>query len=176
VSNEAGANPRVSNGNWLSASCLKSIQYQHERPGRIHTLARVQRWSIAYSDWYAKRRRHSGLALFLPADVSFGRVAELAHSLQRVLDAAYAAQAERFVHGGPTVRPPAGKVATVPPDSGSVTPSVADALRRLQPWRRLPPACGHRHPPRPCRPAYARPYVRLVELYIDFALHAVHLR
>lgn len=57
-----------------------------------------------------------------------GRVAELADSRQRALDAAYTAHAERFVRGKQTVRLPLAKVAINPLDPGAATQSVADAL------------------------------------------------
>jgi putative transposase len=120
--------PRVSNDNPFSESCFKTIKYQPDYPGRFRDVAHARRWFIEFFDWYANRHRHSGLALFTPADVFFGRVAELACNRQRALDAGYAAHAERFVRGRPTVRLPPAKVAINPIDPGAATQSVADAL------------------------------------------------
>ena len=120
--------PRVSNDNPFSESCFKTIKYQPDYPGRFRDVGHARRWFMEFFDWYANRHRHSGLALFTPADVFFGRVAELADNRQRALDAAYEAHAERFVRGRPTVRLPPDKVAINPIDLGAATQSVADAL------------------------------------------------
>jgi putative transposase len=93
--------PGVSNDNPFSESCFKTIKYQHDYPGRFQGISHARRWLTELFDWYANRHRHSGLALFTPADVYFGRVDELAVHRQRALDAACAAQAERFVRGRP---------------------------------------------------------------------------
>lgn len=121
--------PRVSNDNAFSESCFKTVKYQPDYPGRFRDIAHARRWFLEFFDWYANRHRHSGLALFTPADVFFGRVAELAGNRQRALDAAYEAHAERFVRGRPTVRLPPAKVAINPIDPGAAAQSVADALR-----------------------------------------------
>lgn len=120
--------PRVSNDNAFSESCFKTIKYQPDYPGRFRDVAHARRWFTEFFDWYANRHRHSGLALFTPADVFFGRVDELADSRQRALDAAFAAHAERFVRGRPTVRLPPAKVAINPIDPGAATQTVAAAL------------------------------------------------
>ena len=70
--------PRVSNDNPYSESCFKTIKYQPDYPGRFHDAAHARRWFTEFFEWYANRHRHSGLALFTPADVFFGRVAGLA--------------------------------------------------------------------------------------------------
>jgi len=41
--------------------------------------------------------------MLTPAQVHYGRAKEVLAQRQRVLDAAYAARPERFVHGPPTV-------------------------------------------------------------------------
>jgi putative transposase len=120
--------PRVSNDNPFSESCFKTIKYQPDYPGRFQDVAHARRWFVEFFAWYADHHRHSGLALFTPADVFFGRIGELAETRQRALDAAYAAHAERFVRGRPVVRLPPAKVAINPIDPGAVTQTLADAL------------------------------------------------
>jgi putative transposase len=143
--------PRVSNDNPFSESCFKTIKYQPDYPGRFQGISHARRWLTELFDWYANRHRHSGLALFTPADVYFGRVDELAVHRQRALDVAYAAHAERFVRGRPTVRLPPAKVAINPIDPGAATQSVADALSApdsLVPTTSASPPC----PPTPVLP------------------------
>jgi putative transposase len=152
--------PRVSNDNPFSESCFKTIKYQPDYPGRFRDVAHARRWFIEFFDWYANRHRHSGLALFTPADVFFGRVAELADNRQRALDVAYAAHAERFVRGRPTVRLPPAKVAINPIDPGAATRSVADALGATEMG---PPTTTSPRPPAPPTPVLPgiRPTSRL---------------
>jgi len=87
--------PRVSNDNPKFESCFKTIKYQPDYPGRAEFFA-----------LYADQHRHSGLALFTPADVFFGRVEGIANTRQRAMDVAFEAHPERFVKGRPQVRRP----------------------------------------------------------------------
>jgi putative transposase len=145
--------------NPFSESCFKTIKYQPDYLGRFHDVAHARRWFTEFFDWYANRHRHSGLALFTPADVFFGRVAQLADNRQRALDVAYETHAERFVRGGPTVRLPPAKVAINPIDPGAATQSVADAL--IAPDHVAPNTARVRpSPPTPVRPG-TRPTSRL---------------
>lgn len=111
--------PRVSNDNPFSEACFKTIKYQPDYPGRFSGASDARRWFTEFFQWYAHQHRHSGLALFTPADVFFGRVPELAAQRQRALDAAYDAHPERFVLGHPTVRLPPAKVTINPVDPGA---------------------------------------------------------
>jgi putative transposase len=120
--------PRVSNDNPFSESCFKTVKYQPDYPGRFKDAAHARRWFTEFFDWYANQHRHSGLALFTPADVFFGRVPELAATRQAALNAAYNAHPERFVHGRPRVRLPPAKVALNPVDPGAPQPTAADVM------------------------------------------------
>jgi putative transposase len=120
--------PRVSNDNPHSESCFKTIKYQPDYPGRFRNADHARRWFTEFFDWYANRHRHSGLALFTPADVFFGRVAGLAETRQLALDAAYEAHPERFVRGRPVVRLPPSKVAINPIDPGAPPQTAAEVL------------------------------------------------
>ena len=100
--------PRVSNDNPFSESQFKTVKSQPDYPGRFRDIAHARRWCADFFAWYNDNHRHSGLALFTPADVFFGRVDELAEVRQTALDAAYERTPERFVRGRPLVaRPPA---------------------------------------------------------------------
>jgi len=111
--------PRVSNDNPYSESCFKTVKYQPDYPGRFANAAHARRWFAEFFDWYANRNRHSGLALFTPADVFFGRVAQLSGQRKAALDAAYRAHPERFVRGRPTVALPPERVVINPLDPGA---------------------------------------------------------
>jgi putative transposase len=120
--------PRVSNDNPHAESFFKTAKYQPDYPGRFNGAPHARRWFADFFDWYANHHRHSGLALFTPADVFFGRVPELAASRQRALDAAYLAHPERFVRGRPRVRLPPARVAINPIDPGTPATTVSALL------------------------------------------------
>ncbi len=63
--------------------------------GELHVAA-----GCKFFGWYNDEHHHSGLALFTPADVFFGRVRGR-RPRQAALDTAYAAHPERFLHGRP---------------------------------------------------------------------------
>ncbi|MFM2417511.1 MAG: hypothetical protein RL385_2234 [Pseudomonadota bacterium] len=111
--------PRVSNDNPYSEACFKTVKYQPDYPGRFANAAHARRWFTGFFDWYANRHRHSGLGLFTPADVFFGRVADLYLRRQAALDAAYAAHPQRFVRGHPSVPQPPSRVVINPLDPGA---------------------------------------------------------
>jgi putative transposase len=51
--------------------------------------------------WYNDEHRHTGLALHTPADIHYGTAAITREKRAGVLNAAYAAHPERFVHQPP---------------------------------------------------------------------------
>lgn len=138
--------PRVSNDNPFSESCFKTVKYQPDYPGRFRDAAHARAWFTEFFDWYANRHRHSGLALFTPADVFFGRVAELAVIRQHALDAAFNAHPQRFVRGRSRVRLPPVKVVLNPIDPGESAAALvppAAVLPGLNPTRAsVPPLCS----------------------------------
>lgn len=119
--------PRVSNDNPHSESCFKTIKYQPDYPGRFYDVAHARRWFADFFAWYANQHRHSGLALFTPADVFFGRIERLADTRQRALDSGFDAHPERFAKGRPRVRRPPAVVAINPIDPTAPKP-LADLL------------------------------------------------
>lgn len=56
--------------------------------------------------WFNDVHQHSGIALFAPADVYYGRVEAIAARRQLALDRAYAEHPERFPNGSPVARRP----------------------------------------------------------------------
>jgi putative transposase len=102
--------PRVSNDNPFVESAFKTAKYQPDYPGRFASLTHVRAWFAELFDWYNETHHHEGLALFTPAEVFNGRVAEVAAVRQAALDAAFAKHPERFARGRPTVRLPPRRV------------------------------------------------------------------
>ncbi|MFM2416722.1 MAG: hypothetical protein RL385_1445 [Pseudomonadota bacterium] len=125
--------PRVSNDNPYSESCFKTVKYQPDYPGRFANAVHARRWFTEFFEWYANRHRHSGLALFTPADVFFGRVDQLAGQRQAALDAAFQAHPERFVRGRPTVALPPARVVINPLDPGAPLMTAEQFMRAPSP-------------------------------------------
>ena len=141
--------PRVSNDNPFVESHFKTAKYQPDYPGRFASLHHVRAWFGELFDWYCDHHQHSGIALFTPADVFHGRVTEVAAIRQRALDAAYAANPQRFVHGPPraALPPTIVHINPAPPDASQspVEPSASNHSEVLAPKAATPSqrAAGH---------------------------------
>jgi putative transposase len=114
--------PHVSDDNAFSESQFKTLKYQPDYPERFSSLAHARAWCQEFFGWYNDHHQHSGLALFTPADVFYGRVEEVAARRQAALDDAYAQHPERFANGPPVVRRP--------PTSVAINPLSVDAAAR----------------------------------------------
>jgi transposase InsO family protein len=118
--NRSFSRPHVSDDNAFSESQFKTLKYQPDYPERFASPTHGRGWCQEFFGWYNDHHHHSGLALFTPSDVFYGRVEEVAAQRQVALDAAYAAHPERFPNGPPIVRRP--------PESVAINPlSVEDA-------------------------------------------------
>lgn len=106
--------PHVSDDNAFSESQFKTLKYQPDYPERFASLTHARAWCQEFFSWYNDLHQHSGLALFTPADVFYGRVDDIAARRQVALDTAYAAHPERFPNGPPVVRRPPASVAINP--------------------------------------------------------------
>ena len=114
--------PHVSDDNAFSESQFKTLKYQPDYPDRFNSPTHGRAWCQEFFGWYNDHHQHSGLALFTPADVFYGRVEEIAARRQVALNAAFAEHPERFPNGPPVVRRP--------PTSVAINPlSVDDAAR-----------------------------------------------
>jgi putative transposase len=120
--------PHVSDDNAFSESQFKTLKYQPDYPERFSSPAHARAWCQEFFGWYNDVHQHSGLALFTPADVFYGRVDDVAARRQVALDAAHAAHPERFPNGPPVVRRPPTSVAINPlPDDDSAPDAAAPA-------------------------------------------------
>ena len=114
--------PRVPNDNPFSESAFKTVKSQPDYPGRFCDVVAARRWFQHFFAWYADHHRHSGLAVFTPADVYFGRIPKLVAIRQQALEVAYNAHPQRFIHGPPKVKLPPTKVCINPLDPGDSIP------------------------------------------------------
>ena len=70
-------------------------------PDRFGSIEDARAFCADFFAWYNGDHRHSGIAMFTPADVHHGRTDRLLDARAGVLAGAYAAHPERFVKGPP---------------------------------------------------------------------------
>jgi putative transposase len=93
--------PHVSNDNPFSEAHFKTFKYRPDFPERFGCIEDARAHAVDFFNWYNREHYHSGLGLFTPEDVHYGRAALRAQGRAAVLDAAYAAHPERFTRGAP---------------------------------------------------------------------------
>jgi putative transposase len=97
--------PHCSNDNPYSEAHFKTLKYRPDFPDRFGAIEDGRAFCQRFFGWYNDEHHHSGLGFHTPADVHFGRAPHIQLQRARVLEAAYAAHPERFVHQLPL--PPA---------------------------------------------------------------------
>jgi putative transposase len=90
--------PHCSNDNPYSEAQFKTLKYRPEFPERFGSIEDGRAFCQRFFRWYNDEHRHSGIGFHTPADVHFGRAGVAQRERGRVLEAAYAAHPERFVH------------------------------------------------------------------------------
>ena len=88
--------PRVSNDNPFSESEFRTMKYRPNYPGTFEDINAARTWVASYVPWYNQQHRHSGIALFTPAQVHSGAWAQSWHQRDRIHQAYYDAHPERF--------------------------------------------------------------------------------
>ena len=107
--------PHVSNDNPFSESQFKTMKYRPEFPERFGSIQDARAFGGTFFPWYNHEHRHSGLALYAPADVHYGRVEQIRQSRQAALDAAYQRHPSRFRRQPPEAALPPQAVWINPP-------------------------------------------------------------
>jgi putative transposase len=136
--------PQVSNDNPFSESQFKTMKYRPEFPQRFGSIQDARAFGCTFFPWYNHEHRHSGLALYTPADVHYGRVEQVRQSRQATLDAAYQRYPNRFVRKPPEAASPPQAVWINPPKDGqnaAINESLIpkrNCLIRLDNYRRFP--------------------------------------
>jgi len=102
--------PHVSDDNPFSEAHFKTLKYRPDFPGRFDALSDAVAHGRDFFPWYNHEHRHEALGLLTPADVHFGRAPAVLAARQRVLDAAYTANPERFVLRAPAAGAPPKEV------------------------------------------------------------------
>jgi transposase InsO family protein len=88
--------PRVSNDNPFSESEFRTMKYRPNYPGTFEDINAARTWVASYVPWYNQQHRHSGIALFTPAQVHSGAWAQSWQPRDRTHQAYYHAHPERF--------------------------------------------------------------------------------
>lgn len=98
--------PSVSDDNPFSEAQFKTLKYRPDFPHRFGSLEDARDFCQAFFHWYNHQHRHSGIALFTPADVHQGLVDTRLQSRQTTLDHAFRAHPIRFKGNPPVARRP----------------------------------------------------------------------
>lgn len=125
VITKSHSRPQVSNDNPFIESHFKTAKYRPDFPGRFEGGHDALGYFRRFFDWYNNEHNHSGIAFLTPADVHYGRAADIIASRQQVLDAIYAAHPERFVRRPPKAALLPTAVWINPPDT-KLTEAVAE--------------------------------------------------
>jgi putative transposase len=97
--------PHVSNDNPYSEAQFKTLKYRPDFPERFASIEQARAFCRTFFTWYNEQHRHSGIGFHTPAAVHHGRAEAIHRQRAQVLQAAYVAHPERFVHQAPV--PPA---------------------------------------------------------------------
>lgn len=96
--------PHTSNDNPYSEAQFKTLKYRPGFPDRFGSIEEGRAFCREFFAWYNEQHRHSGIGLMTPSAIHHGHAEQLHAKRARVLEAAYAANPERFVRGKP--KPP----------------------------------------------------------------------
>jgi len=93
--------PHVSNDNPYSEAAFKTLKYAPVFPSNFGSLHDARTFCESFFSYYNHEHRHSGIALHTPASVHHGTATQVRAQRQITLDAAYAANPERFTRQRP---------------------------------------------------------------------------
>ena len=88
--------PHVSNDNPYSEAAFKTLKYCPAFPTNFGSIQDARAFCERFFAYYNHEHRHSGIGLHTPASVHYGTAAEIRAARTVTLDAAYAANPDRF--------------------------------------------------------------------------------
>jgi len=115
--------PHVANDNPYSEAQFKTLKYRPDYPDRHASSADARQWARSFFAWYNDEHHHAGLGLLTPAVVHTGQADAVRQKRQAVLQQAYLAHPERFVHGQPQPAELPAAVWINPPSSPTEPPT-----------------------------------------------------
>jgi putative transposase len=93
--------PHTSDDNPYWEAQFKTMKYRPDYPERFAGQTHAIQWARGFFPWYNHEHHHTGLALLTPADVHYGRAAQVIAQREQVLRQAHARYPARFVKGVP---------------------------------------------------------------------------
>lgn len=97
--------PYVSDDNPFSEAGFRTMKYRPGYPKVFTDLESARGYLAEYVPWYNHEHKHSGIALFSPAQVHDGSWRQAWHTREKALQSYYEAHPERF-HARPTTPAP----------------------------------------------------------------------
>jgi putative transposase len=94
--------PHVSNDNPFSEAGFKTLKYCPAFPGSFGSIQDARAFCESFFAYYNHEHRHSGIGLHTPASVHHDTATEIRAERARTLNAAYAANPDRFRRRRPT--------------------------------------------------------------------------
>ena len=88
--------PRVSNDNPFSESEFRTMKYRPNYPRAFTDIDAARAWVSSYVSWYNQHHRHSGIALFTPAEVHDGAWVQRWQQRDQAQQTYYNSHPERF--------------------------------------------------------------------------------
>ncbi|MBW3579285.1 MAG: integrase core domain-containing protein, partial [Actinobacteria bacterium] len=85
-----------SNDNPYSEANFKTLKYCPAFPGRFGSIQDARAFCATFFEYYNHEHRHSGIGLHTAASVHYGTATQIRTLRQQTLDAAYAANPDRF--------------------------------------------------------------------------------
>jgi transposase InsO family protein len=119
--------PHVSDDNPYSESQFKTMKYRPEFPERFGCIEDARAHCQAFFAWYNDQHCHSGIAYMTPHSVHYGLAQGMRLIRQATLDAAFAANPNRFKNKPPQLPPmPTAAWINPPPEEKKPTSEPVD--------------------------------------------------
>jgi putative transposase len=94
--------PHVSDDNPYSEAQFKTLKYRPDFPERFGSIEDARAHCQQFFCWYNTVHRHSGIGFMTPESVHYGRAVAITQQRALTLDAAFAANPNRFKHVSPS--------------------------------------------------------------------------
>ena len=107
----------MSDDNPFSEAQFKTLKYHPGFPSRFAGIDEATGFCRRFFPWYNTEHRHGGLSMLTPHAVHHGQGQAVLDQRQRTLEAAWAKNPQRFVHGQPQAGDLPKAVWINPPDN-----------------------------------------------------------
>jgi len=97
--------PHTSDDNPFSEAQFKTLKYRPDFPQRFGSIEDARSFCQLFFRWYNQEHHHSAIGLLTPDMVHYGQAQQVLEARLNILNRAYQAHPERFVHGAPAPTP-----------------------------------------------------------------------